>query len=226
MNFKTNASVLIVGCNRDMTGIHEFLFSRGYAVDSVDNTVAGFQMAVKSMYDVVILDTDPPAGAELCRRIRCNTDRYVPMLLLLARDSLESKLEGFNAGADDCMTKPVSLRELAARVKSLTKQINRIPTFRQLVDGVSSDSGACAEKTFQQSKHIRLYTIIFQLILYLIQNPNRIIKREEFEYAVWKRQSSRTEDKLRVSMPDLLQIVEHMLGRFRAKRACVRHTDK
>lgn len=221
-----NINVLIIGSNRDTANIHEFLLARGYIVDAMNKAMAGSQLTAISMYDVVILDSNSSGGAEFCLRIRHSIDRYVPMLLLLARDSLESKLEGFHAGADDCMIKPVSLRELAARVKSLTKQISHIPTFRQLIDGTTQDSNMDVRTTLHTEKHIKLNSILLQLLLYLIQNPNRSIKREEFEYAVWKKQSLGTAEKLFAYTPGLYQVVNLVFDQFRTKRKRIHHADK
>jgi two-component system OmpR family response regulator len=77
----------------------------------------------ESDYDAVVLDAmiPPPDGFAVCRKIRA-ADRWVPVVMLTARDSVQDKVDGLDAGADDYLTKPVDLAELFARIRALTRR--------------------------------------------------------------------------------------------------------
>src|SRR5262245_8431476 len=95
----------------------------GYAVDvSLDGT-DGFWRACEEDYDAIILDVMLPGmnGLELCRRLRAD-DCWAPVLLLTAREAIEDRVQGLDAGADDYLTKPFSFAELAARVRALVRR--------------------------------------------------------------------------------------------------------
>ena len=94
-----------------------------HAVDVAENGATGWAMAHTYDYDLVILDLGLPgmSGTELLRRIRGRNAR-VPILVLTARDATASKVENFEAGADDYMTKPFAFAELAVRVKALLRR--------------------------------------------------------------------------------------------------------
>lgn len=180
-------NVLIIEDTQDIAAsIYDYLEALGYTIDAASDGVTGLHLAVTQDYDVVILDLNLPGidGIDLCRRLRKDAKRSVPVLMLTARDSLESKLEGFSCGADDYLTKPFSLKELAARVKVLSEHVNRMPASQLLVGDLSLDINA--HEVNRAGKHINLNPTQFRIIMFLMQNPHRVIKREELEYAVWK----------------------------------------
>jgi DNA-binding response OmpR family regulator len=94
-----------------------------YAVDVADNGDTGWAMAHTYDYDLVILDLGLPGmdGAELLRRIRGRNSR-IPILILTARDATACKVDSFEAGADDYLTKPFAFAELAVRIKALLRR--------------------------------------------------------------------------------------------------------
>ena len=95
----------------------------GYAVDAVGTGTDAVWGIVETDYDVVVLDAMIPApdGFEVCRQIRAR-GRWVPVLMLTARDAMLDKVRGLDAGADDYLTKPFALDELLARVRALTRR--------------------------------------------------------------------------------------------------------
>ena len=94
-----------------------------YAVDVAPDGQAGWAMVNTYPYDLVILDLSLPGidGLDLLKRIR-RRDARVPVLILTARDATASKVENFEAGADDYLTKPFAFAELEVRVKSLLRR--------------------------------------------------------------------------------------------------------
>jgi len=94
----------------------------GYAVDVAGNGQDGLWMASENDYDAIVLDVMIPApnGFEVCRELR-GRGRWAPVLLLTARDSVDDRVTGLDAGADDYLAKPFSFAELAARLRALTR---------------------------------------------------------------------------------------------------------
>src|SRR5438067_511974 len=108
--------------------IQRSLQERGHAVDTVDNGSEALWMATECRYDAIVLDVmiPPPDGIEVCRQLR-ERGQWAPILLLTARDGVEDRVDGLDAGADDYLPKPFSLEELSARLRALTR---RRPTER------------------------------------------------------------------------------------------------
>ena len=200
--------VLIIEDNQDIAAsIYDYLEGLNYTIDAAGDGVTGLHLAVTKDYDVVILDLGLPGidGIELCRRLRQDVQRTMPVIMLTARDSLENKLEGFRSGADDYLVKPFSLKELAARVKVLSERISRIPTSRLLIGDLSLDVDT--HEVCRAGKHIDLNPTLFRLLTVLMQNPHRIIKREELEYTVWQ-DNPPDSDALRTHISHLRQAID------------------
>ena len=126
-------NVLIIEDNQDIAAsIYDYLESLGYTVEVAGAGEAGLHMVLTRSYDVIILDLGLPDidGYRICQRLRQKEQCTVPIIMLTARDSLDSKLEAFNSGADDYLIKPFALKELAARVKVLYGRVNRNPVSR------------------------------------------------------------------------------------------------
>ncbi len=199
--------VLIIEDNQDIAAsIYDYLEGLGYTIDAACDGVTGLHLAVTKDYDVVILDLGLPDidGTDLCRRLRQDAHRSVPVIMLTARDSLENKLEGFKSGADDYLAKPFSLKELAARVKVLSERIGRTPTSRLSVGDLSLNVDA--HEVYRAGKYIELNPTLFRLLTFFMQNPHRVIKREELEYAVWQ-DNPPDSDALRTHLSNLRQVV-------------------
>ena len=94
-----------------------------FAVDAAYDGVAGLELATTYSYDLIVLDLMLPglSGTEVLRRIR-HTNKHVPILVLTARDAVRDKVENFEAGADDYLTKPFAFAELIMRVKALLRR--------------------------------------------------------------------------------------------------------
>lgn len=128
--------VLIVEDQHDIAAnIWDFLERRGHHVDHAPDGETGLTHALRTQFDVIVLDLGLPRldGLDLCRQLRksgCGT----PVLMLTARDTLNDKLKGFAEGADDYMVKPFELKELEARIRALHRR-GRPSTIAPLVIG-------------------------------------------------------------------------------------------
>ncbi|MCB1935756.1 MAG: response regulator transcription factor [Nitrosomonas sp.] len=201
-------NVLIIEDNQDIAAsIYDYLEAIGYTVDAAGDGITGLHMALTRNYDVIILDLNLPGidGIELCQRLRKDARRAVPVIMLTARDSLDSKLEGFNSGADDYLIKPFALKELAARVKVLSERVNRVSSSQMQIGELSLDMNT--HEVIRAGKHIVLNPTLFRLLAFLMQNPHRVIKREELEHAVWQ-DNPPDSDALRTHLSHLRQAVD------------------
>lgn len=117
--------ILLVEDDRDLAAnLGEFLESAGHQVDyAADGSIAS-QLCSTNRYDAIVLDVGLPgmSGLEVCRRLRTQAHQATPVLMLTARDLESDVLAGFEAGADDYMRKPFSLKELSARLSAIARR--------------------------------------------------------------------------------------------------------
>ena len=119
--------VLVIEDDFDVSAnIAEYLEDKGYILDFAYDGVSGLHLAATKRYDVIVLDIMLPGidGVTLLRRLRQegNQRTDTPVLMLTARDGLENKIEGFQAGADDYLVKPFALPELHLRLEALHRR--------------------------------------------------------------------------------------------------------
>jgi len=116
--------VLVVEDERRMAQLLERgLREEGYAVDVANDGAIGLWLGHEHDYDAIVLDVLLPEidGFEVCRRLRA-AERWAPVLMLTARDAVEDRVRGLDAGADDYLPKPFSFEELAARIRALVRR--------------------------------------------------------------------------------------------------------
>lgn len=155
-------------------------------VDAAIDGFSGCKMAGDNEYAVIISDIVLPGitGLELLRRLRDEGNR-TPVLLLTALGQTEEKVAGFEAGADDYLTKPFEFRELLMRVRALarrptdTYQVSPILRFADLE--MNLDTKEC----FRGGQKIPLTPREFALMEYLLRNPGRVISKTEISEKVW-----------------------------------------
>ena len=117
--------VLLIEDQSDLAAnVLDYFESFGHAIDYASDGASGLALALSEPFDVVVLDVMLPEldGWEVCRRLRAENSRRLPVLMLTARDSLPDKLRGFESGADDYLTKPFALDELHARCQALARR--------------------------------------------------------------------------------------------------------
>jgi DNA-binding response OmpR family regulator len=200
--------VLIIEDNRDIAAsIYDYLDELGYTMDAAGDGITGLHLAVTNDYDVVVLDLGLPGidGVDLCRRLRHDARSKTPILMLTARDSLESKLEGFESGADDYLVKPFALQELAARVRVLAERARHAPNLELRVGDLSLDLDA--HEVQRADKRIVLNPTTFKMLAYLMQNTHRVVKRDELEHEIWQDEPPNS-DALRTHLSNLRQAID------------------
>ncbi len=155
-----------------------------FAVDVAHDGQSGLDFANAYSYDVIILDLMLPvlSGTELLKRIRRSTPE-VPVLVLTARDDTAAKIENFEAGADDYLTKPFAFAELAVRVKAL---LRRGPAARSSILRVADlELDRLTQQVRRAGTRIELTAKEYSLLEYLMANADRVLSRTMIVEHVW-----------------------------------------
>ncbi len=156
----------------------------GYAVDAADNGEDALFMAEGSPYDLIVLDIMLPVrdGIDVCRKLR-QARNDVPVLMLTARDDVEDKISGLDAGADDYLTKPFSFSEFLARVRALLRRKNSGKVARLKVADLEIDQPA--RKVFRAGVEIELTPTEYGLLEYMMLNTGHVVTRTMLSEHVW-----------------------------------------
>lgn len=163
--------------------------SHGHHADFAADGRVGLQLALANPPDVVVLDVGLPGigGLSVCEQLRAQADWHIPVLMLTARDSLDDKLQGFAAGADDYLLKPFANAELLARCVALSQR-HRVGKKHLLEIG----SLSIDRRTNAASRHgqpLDLQRIPFQILLNLAQACPRVVTRSRLIDTLWPEQS-------------------------------------
>ena len=184
-------TVLIVEDEQNIVDILAFNLSReGYDTMEAYDGVTGLQLALEHNPDLILLDLMLPGmnGFEVCRRIR-ETGSTIPVLMLTAREEEADKVMGLELGADDYITKPFSMRELLARVKTNIRRSNMAPAVSAAPVKMESDKRLVIDKGMsavrKDGKTLDLSQREYDLICFLAAEPGKIFSREVLMERVW-----------------------------------------
>ncbi len=159
------------------------LMYEGYSVETALDGETGINLAKEHHPDLVVLDWMLPGmdGLEVCQRLR--TAGNVPILMLTAKDTIQDRVQGLDAGADDYMVKPFQLEELQARIRALLRrtQPERIPvlTFADL----SLDTST--RQATRKGRSISLTAKEYDLLELFLRHPRQVLTRETIFDRVW-----------------------------------------
>jgi DNA-binding response OmpR family regulator len=163
------------------------LESEGYRVLVAADGPQALEAAERERPDLVVLDLMLPGmdGLEVCKELQ--RDRWVPVLMLTARTEESDKVAGFAVGADDYLTKPFSLRELAVRVRAILRRVERIvrpPSTEPISHGGLAIDPARRRVTLDGGE-IQLTPLEFEILLTLAREPDVVFTREQLMDRVW-----------------------------------------
>lgn len=155
-----------------------------YAVDVAEDGEAALYQASINDYDLIILDVLLPRrdGFEVCRELRARPDS-TPVLMLTARATVDDRVTGFDAGADDYLTKPFSFRELLARVRALLRRDSQLrPDIFRLADLVVDSA---SHRVSRAAREIELTAKEYALLEFLARRAGQLVSRSEIAAHVW-----------------------------------------
>jgi len=180
--------ILIVEDERPIAeNLYDFLESCGHQCDFAPSLAVANALLRREEFDALILDRSLPDGdgATLASRLR-STGNLLPILMLTARDTLDDKLGGFDAGADDYLAKPFALKEVEARLQALLRRTGGRAAAERLVFGALTFDPAAQTVTLGDAT-LTLPPKAIRLIEVLLQQPQRVFSRRELEIAIWGR---------------------------------------
>ena len=177
--------ILVVEDDRDLNRLLvRQLQSDGNQVDDCRDGQTALEMLMPGHYDVAVLDIMLPQldGLELVRRMRRDGNE-TPVLFLTARDSIEDRVQGLDAGGDDYLTKPFALEELSARVRALTRRRTEHRDNIYQIEDLTLDIKSHVVR--RGEVEIALSSREFALLEYLMRNAGVVLSREQIEQYIW-----------------------------------------
>ena len=198
--------ILIVEDEKKLIDIlQRSLEAEGYTVDGAHSAADGLECIKSCHYDLVILDLQLPdgTGTSLLKRIR-DLGHAMPALILTARSDLESKMENFQAGADDFVIKPVAMAELTIRVQAL---LRRGPTLQEnILRAADIEINRLTRQVRRGGKRIELSPKEYLLLEYLFLHSGRTLSRSMIVEKIWDQ-----------SFEGLTNMVDVYIGHLRRK---------
>jgi DNA-binding response OmpR family regulator len=184
-------SVLVVEDERDIADLIKHTLDRGGDIDVriASSGDAALKDAAEHIPELILLDLNLPGlnGLEVCRLLRSRTaTKAIPIIMVTARTTESDRVMGLDAGADDYITKPFSLRELAARVRAVLRR-RRGETAAQpaIYRGEHLVADFEAVNITVDGEPVRLTRREFELLRYLVDNRNRVLSRDRLLERVW-----------------------------------------
>jgi two-component system alkaline phosphatase synthesis response regulator PhoP len=185
-------SLLVVEDDENISAALAEYFSRvGYAVTSAADGVAGVEAAINGRPDVVVLDLMLPKmdGLSVCKELR-QKNPLMPIIMLTAKDDVVDKVLGLEMGADDYITKPFSLREVEARIKSVLRRARTAAAAGDGKDETPIVRGQLRVDPVRREvtiadKHVELTPKEFDLLRLFAANPGRVFPRKYLLEKIW-----------------------------------------
>jgi len=177
----------------------------GYAVDHVEDGISALDLASSFDFDLILLDIMLPKldGFAVCSRLR-ERNVKTPILMLTARDTVEERVKGLDAGADDYLVKPFAFAELLARIRALSRRepALALPVLR--VQDLELDPAA--RTVTRSDRAIDLTAKEYALLEYFMRNPGRVLTREMITDRLWSFDSA-----------SFTNVIDVYVGRLRRK---------
>ena len=174
--------ILIVEDDVDLREGLSFSFSGdGYDVTETGTKKDGLQEIVDGGYDIVFLDCNLPDGTgfELCKEVRSYSN--IPIIMLTARDTEMDEIKALELGVNDYLSKPFSLGVLKARMKRILQE--KSESTKIVTGSLSIDRSTC--KVYKRGSEISLSKLEYRLLVYLIENKNHILSKEQILEKIW-----------------------------------------
>ncbi|WFC43963.1 response regulator transcription factor [Pseudoxanthomonas sp. SE1] len=204
---------LIVEDNRDICGnIATYLEKLGYVLDFAHDGVTAMNLALTNPFDVIVLDLMIPRmdGLTFCQRLRADAEIETPVLMLTAKDTLDDRLRGFDAGADDYLVKPFALQELHARIRALYKRSHRNADTLLTVGDLTLNRSTL--QVHRAGRRVEINPAGMKLLRRLMEESPSVVDRDELETLLWADERP-DGDALRSHMYKLRQAIDRSFDR-------------
>lgn len=189
--------------------VKKFLENNGYAVDEAEDGNIALEIVLTNEYDCILLDLNLPEkdGIQVAREIR-EQGHGVPIIMVTARSQVYNKLEGFESGADDYITKPFDLNELLARINALIKRSSYNSAEILTFEGheLLKDENLVLE--IGTNKKIELSNKEVGILEYLIRNKGKIVSSEELLEHVWNSEIDAFSDTVKTHIKTLRKKID------------------
>ncbi|MDX2232155.1 MAG: two-component system response regulator RppA [Leptolyngbyaceae cyanobacterium bins.349] len=202
--------ILLVDDETEMVDPLSRILSReGYTVDVAYDGDRGSQLATQQPYDLLILDWMLPqrSGLEICQQVR-SQGNSTPVLFLTAKDTIDDRVQGLDAGADDYLVKPFELRELLARVRALLRRPTILEPVAKRLSVGDLELDAANQLAYRAGREIELSEKESQLLEYLMRHPNQVVTHEQIHQHLWGEASQPTSNALAAQIRLLRRKIE------------------
>lgn len=179
--------VMVVEDDETVLGVvSDYLGGRGYAVTALRDGLVARDALRTARPDVLVLDRMLPgvSGDELCRQVRATAPR-TPIIMLTALDTVEQRIDGLEHGADDYVAKPFALRELQLRIDALIRRSRAVHVSPAPFSLGPFRVDAAHRRIWADGAEMTLTAREYELFLFLLQNPDRTLTRDDILHGVW-----------------------------------------
>ena len=221
--------ILLVDDEVELTdALSQILEREGYRVDVANDGTIGNRLAVQGDYDLLVLDWMLPSvsGVEICQQVRSRSS-LTPVRFLTAKDTLDDRVQGLDAGADDYLVKPFELRELLARVRALLRRSQSLlgdresaGSSRLQVEDLELDGAN--QMAYRQGRAIDLSEKEAQLLAYFMQHPAQLLTHDRIYQHLWGSENPPSSNVLaalvrllrrKISAPGETQLIHTVYGK-------------
>lgn len=184
--FRTVRILLIEDEIKTIQSLRQGLEEQNWTVDAATDGDTGLRYASENQYDVIVSDIIMPGynGLEICRRLR-EIGSKTPVLMLSALGQTDDKVTGFEAGADDYLSKPFEFREFLARVKALARRPATSARIENVLKFGDLEQDLDSKVVRRAGKEIFLTPREFELLEFFMRNPGRVLSKTEIAEKVW-----------------------------------------
>jgi OmpR-family two-component system manganese-sensing response regulator len=197
--------ILFVEDDKDLSAVvNEWLAADGYTVEVAHDGLTGWEFLRQYNYDVVILDWNLPglSGPEMCNRYRA-AGGLAPVIMLTAKSQITEKMEGFDSGVDDYLTKPFNLKELSARLRALLRRPQAVVT--NVISNGYIELDVVKRRITKGGVEVHLLPRDFELLEFLMRHLDEVFSSEALLQRIWGSDAEATSDALRTSIKRLRQ---------------------
>jgi DNA-binding response OmpR family regulator len=202
--------VLIIEDNHHLaSNMFDYLEAKGHILDAAEDGITGMHLATTNPYDAIVLDLMLPGmdGISLCRKLRDEGGKTTPILMVTGRHSLDDKIAGLEAGADDYLVKPAELREVELRLRVLCRRGSSYAQKQRMmaVEDLTLDPLTCSVR--RGGKLIELPPIPYRILEMLMARSPNVVNRDDIQHIVWG-EGRPDSDSLRAHMHLLRDLID------------------